>query len=92
VVSRTTASVPTCPNWSDARALGGTSSSHSNYGCATNSNLAAMIADPADLVLGQAGTTTDDAAEAAKAVKSYRNRIQTGIDKLKSESATGGKK
>ena len=34
----------------------------SNYGCATNTNLAAMVADPVDLVRGQPGTATIDAA------------------------------
>lgn len=92
VVSRMTASVPTCPDWADARRATQTSGTHSNYGCAINSNLAAMIADPADLVLGQAGSPMGDANETSKAVKSYRNRIQTGVDgAIKSEPA-GGKK
>lgn len=92
VVSRMAASVPTCPNWSDARSGDATSASHSNYGCATNSNLAAMIADPADLVLGQAGSTTDDAVAVSRAVKAYRDRPQTGAaGKVQSESTGGGK-
>jgi len=91
IVSRMSASVPTCPDWSDAGRVTGTSGTHSNYGCATNSNLAAMIADPADLVLGQAGSPTGDAGETSKAVRSYRNRIQTGVEGIKTEAA-GGKK
>ena len=76
VVSRMNASVPTCPDWSDARLGAPSSPTHSNYGCAVNSNLAAMIANPADLVLGQAGT--NDAAAGARAVKAYRDRPQSG--------------
>ena len=91
VVSRMTASVPSCPDWSDSGRLSATSSTHSNYGCAINSNLAAMIADPADLVLGQAGSPTGDASETSKAVRTYRNRVQTGVDGINKE-ATGGKK
>jgi pilus assembly protein CpaD len=75
VVSRSTASVPNCPHWSGR---GGINSTSSNYGCATNSNLAAMIADPSDLVLGQAGSGTGDAATAAKAIKVYRDTLPSG--------------
>jgi pilus assembly protein CpaD len=53
VVSRSTASVPSCPDWSKTTEANYNSSNHSNYGCASNSNLAAMIADPEDLVRGQ---------------------------------------
>ena len=37
----------------------------SNYGCAVNSNLAAMIADPEDLVHGREGATVTDTRTAA---------------------------
>jgi len=87
VVSRSTASVPGCPNWRPTRSLNATSP---NYGCATNSNLAAMIADPSDLVLGQAGDVRTDGT-AAKAVKSYRDAPLTGVGGLKTESSKGGK-
>ena len=87
VVSRMAASVPTCPDWSDAGRISATSATHSNYGCAVNSNLAAMIADPADLVLGQAGSPAGDPGEASRAVRTYRNRVQTGVDGIKAEPA-----
>jgi pilus assembly protein CpaD len=53
IVSRSTASVPSCPDWSKTTEANYNSSNHSNYGCAYNSNLAAMVADPEDLVRGQ---------------------------------------
>jgi pilus assembly protein CpaD len=53
VVTRSTASVPNCPNWSKTTDSNYNSSNHSNYGCATNSNMAAMISDPEDLVRGR---------------------------------------
>lgn len=87
IVTRSTASVPGCPNW---RGRAGNATS-SNYGCATNSNLAAMIADPSDLVLGQAGSGRSDGT-AAKAIKVYRDASPTGGggSSLKSESSKGG--
>jgi pilus assembly protein CpaD len=84
IVSRSIAYVPGCPNWKAS----GPSSTSANYGCATNSNLAAMIADPIDLVLGQAGTGTD-ATTAAKAIKVYREAPPTGSKGLKEQSSRG---
>lgn len=62
--------VPGCPDWNTAGKPGHESQS-SNYGCATQSNLAAMVAEPADLLHGR----SDDAGGydvAAKAVKAWR--------------------
>ena len=56
VITRSRASVPGCPDWSassDATLSNGLSS---NYGCAINSNLAAMVANPDDLIKGQKGS------------------------------------
>ena len=53
VVTRSKASVPSCPDWSTQSDSNFNSSNHSNYGCSTNSNLAAMVADPEDLVRGR---------------------------------------
>jgi pilus assembly protein CpaD len=87
VVSRSTASVPGCPN---AGTFSGPGSTSSNYGCAVNSNLAAMIANPTDLVLGQAGSGTGDATTAAKAIKVYREAPPTGTKGL-TETDTRGR-
>ena len=62
-----------------------------DYGCAVNGNLAAMVADPEDLVRGRTGDPAVDAQTAAKAVGSYRRQAPTGVGGLKAESA-GGKK
>jgi len=88
IVSRATASVPGCPIWED-EPVGAPERTASNYGCATNSNLASMIADPNDLVLGQEGNEVRDNVQGAKAVKLYRDRAPTGAGSLKSEK-TGG--
>lgn len=78
VVSRMSAGVPGCPDWSYAATMGAAISTDSNYGCAINSNLAAMVADPNDLVLGQAGASASNADTATKAIKSYRDAPQIG--------------
>lgn len=89
VVSRTAASVPGCPQW-NGEEVGARLRTMPNYGCATNSNLAAMIADPSDLVLGRSGNDAGDASTATKAIKTYRDKQPTGQGGLKIES-TGGK-
>ena len=78
VVSRTRASVPGCPDWHEASQPNYNNRSGSNYGCATNSNLAAMIANPEDLVHGRGGSDIGDTRTATKAVDAYRNAVPTG--------------
>jgi pilus assembly protein CpaD len=85
IVSRSTASVPNCPNW----AARGPSSVSSNYGCALNSNFAVMIADPNDLVLGQSGSVTGDANTSSKAIRVYRQTAPTGTKGLSDVSTRG---
>lgn len=85
IVSRSIAYVPNCPNWAPR----GPSSSSSNYGCALNSNLAAMIADPNDLVLGQTGSVTGDAATSSKAIRVYRQTVPSGTKGLSEVSTRG---
>ena len=87
VLSRTTASVPNCPNWNGPSGLSATSP---NYGCAINSNLAAMVADPNDLVLGQPGSGTADPATATRAIRSYRDAPPTGTRGLDNRNSTTG--
>lgn len=84
IVARTTASVPGCPIWDDEM-VGAPERTSTNYGCATQSNLAAMIADPNDLVLGQTPNDVVDAAEMSKSVNVFRSRPPTGAGALKSE-------
>lgn len=86
VVSRSAASVPNCPDWRSTQEgdlIGGTSS---NYGCATNSNLAAMVANPQDLVLGQPGAVSRAPTAATKAIKTYQDKASTGAGDLKTLS------
>ncbi len=88
IVSRSTASVPGCPIWEDQQ-MGQANRTSTNFGCAINSNLAQMVADPNDLVLGQVGSGDVNGATGPKAVKTYRERVQTGVAGLSKEA--GGK-
>ena len=71
VVTRSKASVPTCPDFSTDHDRNYNASNHSNYGCSVNSNLAAMIADPEDLVRGQENKRLDTNS-GKRAVDTYR--------------------
>jgi len=90
VVNRAAAGVPRCPDWSRVSQPEFAGSAMSNYGCAVNSNLAAMVANPEDLVHGQPSEPTD-ARTTARAVRVYRDAIPTGINNaVKAESSKGG--
>jgi pilus assembly protein CpaD len=86
-VSGNVASVPGCPDWSDAD-LGADEGQARNFGCATRANLAAMIANPADLLHGQDATATDTVAT-VRALKAYRELIPTGSKELEKTKAAG---
>lgn len=72
VVTRSQASVPSCP---DHRTQGQNfnAGNNSNYGCAINSNLAAMVADPEDLVRGRDNKRLDSNSGNA-AVNAYKTK------------------
>ena len=78
VVARRRASVPGCPNWSRPSEPDFNNRSMSNYGCAYNSNLAAQVANPEDLLHGQEGSAVADAMTGSKAVILYRKMAPTG--------------
>jgi len=78
VVSRTRAEVPGCPNWTGPSQPNFENRSMPNFGCAVNSNLAAMVANPEDLFHGREGTGVGDTITATKAVDYYRKAKPTG--------------
>jgi len=73
VVTRTNASVPGCPDFSHRSHTDFQARTSANYGCGTNGTLAAMIADPEDLVRGQ-DADGEDQAQASKAIRAYRDK------------------
>ncbi len=83
IVSRMRASVPNCPDHSRVSGIEYEGNTNSSFGCAVNSNLAAMIARPEDLVRGQPGAPSSDPASAYKAIDSYRKAAPTGAGGLK---------
>jgi pilus assembly protein CpaD len=82
VVSRNVASVPNCPNWDRPSQPNYNNRMLPNHGCGVNSNLAAMVANPEDLVHGREGSSVVDAATASKAIGVYRSTTPTGSEGL----------
>ncbi len=89
VVTRSTASVPGCPDWSAKSDMNYNNATSPGYGCATNSNLAAMVADPQDLLEGKKGSGETIVSAGTKAIDSYREAAPTGAGGL-AAPATGG--
>ena len=93
VVSRAVARVDGCPDWSVGNTPTHAGATTSNYGCASMTNLAAMIANPQDLIEGRQSSPASDAMLSVKAIKTYRDAAATGAEPLKAESSkdAGGK-
>ncbi|HEX3423546.1 MAG TPA: CpaD family pilus assembly protein [Sphingomicrobium sp.] len=89
VVSRRRAGVPNCPNWSEPSQPNFNNSTMSNFGCGVNSNIAAMVANPEDLLHGREATGSDVNA-AARAVQFYRSTPLTGTKGLQDVTTKGG--
>ena len=83
IVSRTRAVVPGCPNWSLPAQPNYNNRTMSNFGCGVNSNLAAMVANPEDLIHGREGSGVGDTLTSNKAVDFYRKSEPTGTKGLK---------
>jgi pilus assembly protein CpaD len=81
IVTRARAEVPNCPNWSVPAQPNYNNRTMSNFGCGVNSNLAAMVANPEDLVHGREGTGFSTTA-GTKAVVYYKTTPPTGTKGL----------
>ncbi len=90
IVTRSVASVPGCPDWSRKTDISLNNATSTNYGCATNSNLATMVADPEHLIKGAVGTGQTVVMSSTKAIDSYRDAKPTGEGGLKEESTKDG--
>jgi pilus assembly protein CpaD len=93
VVTRSDASVPGCPDWEGRANYNYNNATNSGFGCAVNGNLAAMVADPEDLIHGKQGDDETVIMTSNKAIASYRKQPPTGEKGLSSVSSTsaGGK-
>ncbi len=71
VVGRYLMRTPDCPDWTKPPDGDPLNRPHSNWGCATATNLDLMVANPADLVHGRT-MTADDGDQAARTYRVYR--------------------
>lgn len=89
IITRSSATVPGCPDWSGKSVTNFQNATSGNYGCATNSNLASMIADPEHLIHGATGKGQTVTMSSTKAIDSYREAKPTGDGGLKQQSSKG---
>lgn len=88
VITRSKAVVPGCPDWSSHSDANFNNALSRNYGCATNSNLAAMVANPDHLLKGDDTASGTTIMSSNKAISTYRTKEPTGAGAL---VATGTK-
>ena len=89
VITRSSASVPNCPDWSHTAEGNELNATNPGYGCAVYGNLASMIANPEDLIHGQEGTGDTMVTTSTKAINTYRSKSPTGSGGLPSVSSKG---
>lgn len=90
VLTRSVASVPGCPDWSAKSDMNYSNGLSPNHGCASNSNLAAMVADPQDLLEGRKGASETLINTSNKAISTFREATPTGAAGLMDASTGGG--
>lgn len=90
VLTRSRASVPGCPNWSSNNEFNFNNATSSNYGCAVNSNLAGMVADPEHLIKGARSDSDTVVMSSTKAIAAYRDAKPTGAEGELQAPATSG--
>ncbi len=88
VISRTSASVPGCPDWGTKSDTNLHNATASGYGCAINGNLAAMVANPEDLVKGTKGSLQTTVMAGTKAIETFRSAKPSGAGGTKIESTS----
>jgi pilus assembly protein CpaD len=91
VIGRYVVIPPSCPNWSKPSTGDSNNRTSSNFGCATATNLGAMVADPGDLVTGKS-LGPGDATVSAGAVQRYREdsikELPTDATRTQQDAAT----
>lgn len=90
VITRATASVPGCPDWSAQSDMNYSHGLSPNFGCAINGNMAAMVADPQDLLEGKKGDSETLVITSNRAISTYRDATPTGAAGLGDAGAGGG--
>ncbi|MGN6500770.1 MAG: CpaD family pilus assembly protein [Tsuneonella sp.] len=90
VITRSNAAVPGCPDWSAKSDMNFNNGVSPGYGCAVNGNMAAMVANPEDLLHGQEGSGETVVMSSTKAIETYRKTAPTGAGGLKETSTSSG--
>lgn len=90
VITRSSAAVPGCPDWSAKSDSNYNNSTSPGFGCAINSNIAAMVADPQDLLEGKKGSSETVIATSNKAISTYRETAPTGASGLQDAGTASG--
>jgi pilus assembly protein CpaD len=94
VVRSYTVTLPGCPDWTTEPGKSFDNVVHSNWGCATATNLGMMVADPGDLARGrQPGAA--DAELLSKRIQDYRKGETKALDPedigtIEAQQKTGG--
>ncbi len=71
VLERYLVTLPPCPDWSRQSGTDFANLPHSNFGCATQTNLGLMVAEPRDLLHGR-GLAPADGVHQAEGIVRYR--------------------
>jgi len=71
ILERHLVTLPACPDWSRQSGTDFSNQPHSNFGCATQTNLGLMVAEPKDLVRGRTLAPADGVHQAEGIVR-YR--------------------
>ncbi|HEX6112428.1 MAG TPA: CpaD family pilus assembly lipoprotein [Geminicoccaceae bacterium] len=71
ILERHLVTLPACPDWSRKSGTDFSNQPHSNFGCATQTNLGLMVAEPKDLVSGRTLAPADGVHQAEGVVR-YR--------------------
>lgn len=87
IVRRAIASVPGCPDWSSKAENNMSGGMSTNFGCSVNSLLAAMVANPEDLVRGQTNDSALRTTTSTRAINTLNAKIPTGSGDLKTMTA-----
>ncbi|WP_271077072.1 CpaD family pilus assembly protein [Aurantiacibacter sp. MUD61] len=92
VVTRSMASVPGCPIWRDQYGIEQGNQTSAGFGCAVNSNIAAMVANPEHLLDGESGTGDTVIMRSNRAIDAYREAAPSGAGgtSLPQVSSEGG--
>ena len=89
VITRSKAHVPGCPDWSTNNNANLVNATSGGYGCATNGNLAAMVANPEHLLKGDESRGETVVMSSTKAIDSYREAKPTGQQGLAKQATNG---